>query len=398
MKNGTLMAEQREQVKHIRVENAIQDADFADICHLVAAICHSPVSLISIIGHEREWFRSHHPLITAELTAEFAFCKQALHNPSEIFIIHDLREHYKFSNSALVTGVPYVIFYAGIPLVTPEGNILGVLCMWDNKARDLDDKEIAALSALARQTAIQLELKNKVGHQAAKIEELKTQNTDLEGFTTIAAHDLKSPLNSIVSLTDLIKNNYATCLDDEGNEYINFLHSSAHNLTRLVTAVLNYSRSSHLLTEKKEDINFGDVVEEVTNLLHIPKNASVSYEKNNRTIHTSRIALKQILLNLLDNALKFNDKGFINIEVVFSESSNAYSIEVTDNGQGIPAAEKEKIFELFRQMQSKIKDGKGMGIGLAIVKKLVEKLDGSIKVESELSRGATFTITLPKQA
>src|SRR5579872_7239275 len=102
----------------------VQDADFDDICHLVAEICHSPIQLISIIDAGKQWFRARHPLITAELAADFAFCNQALHTPKEIFIIPDLHKDYRFDNHLLVTAVPYVAFYAGIPLVGTEGTVL----------------------------------------------------------------------------------------------------------------------------------------------------------------------------------------------------------------------------------------------------------------------------------
>lgn len=375
---------------------AIQEAEFNDICHLVAEVCHSPVQLISIIDSGRQWFRARHPLITAELTADFAFCTQALHTPRDIFIINDLHKDYRFGKHLLVTAVPYVAFYAGIPLVTSEGTVLGTLCMWDNKIRELTQNQVTALQSLSRQVAANMELKNQAALLSQKTEELRSAYADLEAFSTIAAHDLKSPLNAIISLTDLLKGIYTDRLDEEGNEYLDFLQASAQNLADLVTSVLNYSRSSQLLTTEKENINFSELISEITGLLKIPEHATISYIQSNNIINSNRVALKQVLMNLLDNALKYNDKGAIDIDISFCENPTSYSVAVKDNGVGIHEEEREKIFELFKRLKNKVNDGKGMGIGLAIVKRLVEKLGGNVTVASELGKGTSFVITLPK--
>lgn len=373
----------------------LTEAEFIDICQLTAAICHSPVSLISIIDRDQLWHRSHHPLVTAGLTADFAFNAQAMHSPKDIYIIPDLLKHYKFGKSILVTEAPYVAFYVGVPLVNTKGDVLGTLCLWDYKARELDAGQLKTLQSLSSQVALLLDQKKNGAHLAKKVTELEQKVSDLDNFAGIAAHDLKSPLNAIVSLTDLLRNNYSTALDEEGNEYINFLHEASQNLTELVTAILNYSRSPQLLTEQKEDIDFAVLVEEVKDLFIIPHQTIIAYEKNQKPIRTSRVALKQIIMALLDNAVKHNDKEIISVELSFTEGPTAYTIFVKDNGPGIPAGEREQIFELFKK-QNKRKDGRTIGVGLPIVKKLAQRLGGSVKVESEPSKGSTFIVTLPK--
>ncbi len=387
---------EQEKLNNYSAANSVQEADFDDICHIVSGLCHFPVTLISIIGSERKWFRSGHPLTTAAATAEFAFCDQALHHPHDAIIISDLHKDYRFRNMQLVKEEPYVAFYAGIPLIGQEGTVLGALCIWDHKPRELDPKQLAALQSLVRQTALLIDLKIKNGQLAQKIEESKTAYTDLENFTTIAAHDLKSPLNAMISLTDLLKNNYSGKLDEEGNEYINYIHNSALIFTDLITAVFNYSRSTHLLSEQREEINFTRLIEEIIGVLKAQDKATLSFDRKDKMIMANRVALKQILLNMMDNALKYNNKETINIELLLHETPLQYTIEIKDNGVGIPEEERAQIFELFRRLPDHENDGKDRGIGLAIVKKLIEKIGGDIKVESEVSKGTTFIVSLPK--
>lgn len=241
------------------------------------------------------------------------------------------------------------------------------------------------------------EQKDRIAELERKLDELKKAYADLDSFATIAAHDLKSPLNAMISLTHLLQNNYGSTLDEEGNEYLSFLGEAANNLTELVSGVLSYSRSTLVLTEQKEDLNFTDLVEEVTALIHVPANVSLVYDKNDQKILTSHIAIQQILMNLIDNAIIHNDKSEISIRIIFTDNADAYTIEVTDNGPGISAHEHDKVFDLFKKAKKKKEDkNNGMTIGLAIVKKLADKLGGNVRIVSEAVSGTTVAVTLPK--
>jgi signal transduction histidine kinase len=373
----------------------VSESGFEDICRIISELCHSTITLISIIDANRNWYRSHHPLINEAAAAEFAFCTQAVHHPKEALIIADLHKDHRFENTPFVKQAPYAAFYAGLPLISPDGAPLGTLCIWDNKSRELDPKQLAALLSLSRQTATVIDLKLKTARLTQKIEEAKTAFSELDQFSTIAAHDIKSPLNAMISLSDLLKNNYAGQLDEEGNDYINYLHTSASNLSDLVTSVLNYSRNTHLLSDQVEPINFALLAEETIELLRVPANVQISYDKNDKVIVTNSVALKQILLNLLENAITHNDKEQIKIELVLRETPLQYELVVKDNGPGIPQARREQIFELFKRLPETT-GAKRIGIGLAIVKKLTEKLHGNVKIESDESSGTTVIITLPK--
>ena len=167
-------------------------------------------------------------------------------------------------------------------------------------------------------------------------------------------------------------------------------------MSALVAGILNYSRSSSIILDQKENIIVSGLIEEVKGLMNIPRNVKIAFETVTPEIYTSRIALKQILLNLVDNAIKYNDKNKISITIHFRDDNDTYTFEVKDNGPGITEDDQKRIFDLFTKLKNSSKDGKSSGVGLSIVKRLVEKLRGTITVQSELGIGTSFIFTLPK--
>ena len=399
MKSATIPVNEQERLAALDeydILDSLPEADFDDITRIASEICHTPISLVTIIHANRQWFKSRHGFPWSEIHRDISFCAHAMHAPEEVFIVPDAAKDDRFHDNPLVTGEADISFYAGIPLINPEGFVLGTLCVFDTKPNDLTPGQVGTLRSLARQIVCQLELRKKVLQLNETQAELKNAYADLEKFSYIASHDLKSPLNNIISLTHLLKDGYSSKLDEEGNEYINFLNDAAYQLSDLVTGILSYSRSSQMLLEHLEQINLTELIGEVIGLLSVPANTTITYDKSTKEIYTSRIALKQILLNLLHNAIKYIDKPSRKIKIVCTEEPSAYIFEVRDNGPGIAEENQEKVFELFERLQKKSQNGESLGIGLAIVKRLVEKLGGTIKIVSEMTKGTSFIFTIPR--
>lgn len=379
------------------IMDSLTQKDFDDITRLASEICNTPISLISFIDANRQWFKSRHGLETTETPREFAFCAHAILNPTEVFIVPDATKDDRFRHNPLTTGHPNVVFYTGVPLTNPDGHALGTLCVIDSQPRELTANQITALKALANQVMAQLELRRKVKELNTLALELKKSNEYLERFALMASHDIKSPLTSIMLTAQLLKSKYHQNLDEKGNQMLDIINSSGHRLLDFLNQMLEYSKSYKVLTQNKDEICVNELIQEVLKLVSVPDSFRIETPADIFYIKTSVIALEQVLINLLNNAVRYNDKpdGFVRLE--FEEKAGFYQFRVSDNGAGIEAKNFDKIFEPMITLNSKDRYNKsGSGIGLSTVKNLVNSLGGEITVESVLTEGTTFQFTIQK--
>ena len=386
-------AQRLSNLKDYMILDTVAENDFDEITMLASQICGTPISLVSLVDDKRQWFKSNHGLLMRETPKEIAFCGHAINTPGSPFIVPDSRVDNRFSDNPLVTGAPHFVFYAGIPLVTPQGYALGTLCVIDHAPKELSGQQLQALQALSNQVMCQLELRRKNRELEITHEELTNNYNDMEQFASVAAHDLKSPLHNIITLIDFYMEENKALINAEGTMYLEHVKTSSEQLSRLVDAILQYSKSTQVIFNDREFFTLSDVIESVISLLKPADNIIINYPKEITAINTSRVAVKQILLNLVNNAIKYNNNPKPQINIIFDESEHHYHLAVSDNGPGIPADHLHTIFDLFTTVKGN--RSSGTGIGLAIVKRLVEKLKGEITVTST-SAGTTFSFTLGK--
>lgn len=160
--------EQRlEALNSYSILDTLPEVEYDDITYLASFICGVPISLISLIDDKRQWFKSHHGLDAESTPKDMAFCAHAINDQENMLLVSDSRIDDRFHDNPLVTGDPHVIFYAGIPLVTPTGYPLGTLCVIDNSPRDLNEAQIKALKSLANQLMSLMEAR-KISHELNK--------------------------------------------------------------------------------------------------------------------------------------------------------------------------------------------------------------------------------------
>lgn len=400
MKTPEIPKNERERFQNLKeydILDTIPEDDYEAITTLAAEICHTPISLISLIDDKRQWFKSHHGIAATETPKEFAFCAHAINYIDEVFIVPDSRKDERFYDNPLVTGDPHVIFYSGIPLVSAEGFALGTLCVIDNKPNTLDDNQKNALRLLSNQVIKLLELRKSNLLLEASKKNLEEKNIALERFASIAAHDIKSPITSILGLVSLIKDFHAEELSDDAIKIVDMIESSSKTLIRLIEGILTHSKSENLLIHTKSEISLGSFLRNMIELIDATKEHDFVLPQNDTIIVANKTALEQVFINLITNAVKYNDKEKVKIEIDFSEDENQYFFDVKDNGTGIKKEYQTRIFDLFDVEAASDRFGnRGCGIGLATVKKLIEGQGGNITVESEPSKGSTFSFSIIK--
>jgi len=387
-----------EALKEYSILDTLPEKEYDEITFLASQICNTPISLISLIDDKRQWFKSHYGLDATETPKEIAFCAHAINTKDKIFIVNDSRIDDRFFDNPLVTGEPHVIFYAGMPLVTSEGYALGTLCVIDHEPHLLDESQIKALQALASQIGHLFELRKNAKKLETIIYELETQNKGLEKFAAVAAHDIKSPLCSVVMMAELFEVQYAEQIDAEGIELLKMITSSTGKLTQMIDGILQYSRNARLLSENKEELCINKTILDIIQLLDSDHKVRFHlFPDHDVLAYTNKIALERIFINLLTNGIKYNDKTETVMSIYIEDNSEGIKINVVDNGPGISGEDKEKIFEIFETVGKTDRYGeKGNGIGLATVKALVEGLGGTIQLIPNSEQGANFEFTIKK--
>jgi len=374
-----------------------KDPDFDAIAEIASGICGIPIALITFIDESRQYFKSHIGTDFTENLREFSFCTHAIASTEEIMIVEDARKDTRFANNPMVTGPTKVVFYAGVPLVSEQGYALGTICVLDQQTHTLSSSQIQALKSLAEQIVDKIELKRKVASLELANEELLNANVLIQKFASMAAHDIKNPLSSILLTTELLKKGALSNNDTRALRLTEVNISSTKSLISLVEEMLEYSRAPELLFARKQKINITSLFERIKTLTTIPDNFLINFQSTLTELYFSSIAIEQILLNLLSNAIRYNEKQQAIVQVKLSEDLTHYILSVTDNGNGIAEENFEKIFETNFTLRSNDQFGaKSNGIGLSTVKNLVTTLNGTITVESVVTEGSTFLVHLPK--
>ncbi|MEX0968121.1 MAG: ATP-binding protein [Bacteroidia bacterium] len=247
---------------------------------------------------------------------------------------------------------------------------------------------LAVLNDITARKMVEEELRQKN-------EELKASNKELQQFAYIASHDLKAPLRGISTLSQWLLEDYGEKLGEEGRSSLILLQERAKRMHRLIEGILQYSRIGRM-RESIEETDVNVVLSELPKLLTIPKNIELIINKDLPVLEMEVTHINQIFLNLVGNAVKYNDKEKGEVRIKYSDLGDRHQFTVSDNGPGIDPKYHERIFEMFQTLQPD-EDTESTGIGLTVVKKIVEFYGGEIIVDSEEEKGAAFIFTLPKK-
>lgn len=238
-------------------------------------------------------------------------------------------------------------------------------------------------------------LRDALKHRRLIEEALRQSNRDLDQFASVASHDLKAPLRGIANLARWIEDDLAGSLTPDSRMQFSLLRERVHKMEALIDAILSYSRSGREALVL-EEVDVGKLVLEVIELIQPPAHVQIVV-KPLPVFQTERTGLHRIFQNLLTNAVKYTDRPDPRIEVRATDEGDGYHFEVQDNGRGIPAKFHELIWQVFTRVES-TDSVEGAGIGLSVVRKLVEMHGGRVWVESTVKQGSTFHFIWPKQS
>lgn len=223
---------------------------------------------------------------------------------------------------------------------------------------------------------------------------LAATNAELKNFAYIVSHDLKAPLRAVSQLSYWIREDHGDKLGDEGKEQISLLITRVKRMDGLIDGILQYSRIGRT-REKKEKVNLHTLVLEVIGALSPPEQMQISILNQLPTILGDPTQMEQLFQNLIANAIKFMDKPDGIIRITCTDNASGWQFSVKDNGPGIDPRYHDRIFKIFQTLSSR-DERESTGIGLTLVKKIVELYGGGVWLESIVGEGSTFFFTLPK--
>lgn len=419
------------------------EQDFNELTKLATEICHTPISLVSLIDESRQWFKSNHGLSIDQTHRDLSFCAHAIDSPGQTMVVTDSSQDNRFAENPLVKGDPHIIFYAGVPLVDSNGFALGSFCVIDHTPRRLTQQQLSALRVLAKQVVRLIETRKLPSIAEFGFEEkfemllsqrtqewsntnqalsnlnrkvmennrdLKKSNLGLQQYAFIASHDLQEPLRKIQAFSDLIFKRHADQLGD-GAEYILKIQSAASRMSQLVNNLLTLSKISangQLSSLVSMDGVMQSVLQDLE--LAISETGAIVKCEPLPPVQADHTQLCQVFQNLISNSLKFRKHSVpMQIEIRYkkllrsdlpaaihpSKICDSYHLfEIADNGIGFDQHQAAKIFKLFSRLHN-TSQFPGTGIGLAICEKVVTNYGGAISAEGQKGSGAVFSVYLP---
>lgn len=234
----------------------------------------------------------------------------------------------------------------------------------------------------------------------AKIEiqndSLEKVNKDLERFAYISSHNLKTPVRTIRSFSDLISRDLKKGKQDNLEEYLDFIKQGAAQMQLLITDILEYSKFNQQQNFETTEVDLNNTINFIHTQLQSFTDKKIHLQVSKLpTIHSNRTFINAIFQNLIENGVKYNEAKEIKIKISYQDKGDKHLFCFNDNGIGIEAVYHDKIFEMFERLQNDPKYN-GSGVGLGMSKKIIEKLNGEIWVKSNLGEGSTFFVSLPK--
>ena len=297
-----------------------------------------------------------------------------------------------------------MVSFAGYPLLVGH-TLVGVLAAFAR--RELSAVDFEGLATVANAVAVGIarqrneetlrESEQRSRQRADELARLATalerSNRELDQFAYVASHDLKAPLRGIANLSQWIEEDLGPALAGTTREHLTLLRGRIHRMEALIEGILEYSRAGRVRVEPTE-VDTGRLVHDIIELIAPPPHVRFELDPQLPLLVTEKLPLQQVLLNLIGNAVKYTVRPDAVVRVSARRTPGGCEFRVSDNGPGIAPAFHDRVWGIFQTLEARDKV-EGTGIGLALVKKIVEHRGGRAWVESEEGQGATFGFVWP---
>jgi signal transduction histidine kinase len=342
-----------------------------------------------------EFMRSRHvTAASGTLVGRAALTRQVVH-------IEDAQTDpmYEWKDAVALLGFRTML---GVPMLR-EGEPIGVVAVWREEVRAFSERDKQLVATFADQAVIAIENVRLFREIQEKSRQLEVANQHKSEFLANMSHELRTPLNAIIGFSEVLIERMFGDLNDKQDDYLKDIHSSGKHLLSLINDILDLSKIEAGRMEL--DVEAFDAPSALANALTLVRERAqrhgialgLEVDPQLGEFRADERKFKQILLNLLTNAVKFTPDGG-RVDVRAHLAGDALEVAVSDTGIGIAKEDQQTVFEEFRQVgRHYTNKQEGTGLGLALTKRFVELHGGTLRLDSELGRGSTFTFTLPRQ-
>ncbi|NID12902.1 GAF domain-containing hybrid sensor histidine kinase/response regulator [Fibrivirga algicola] len=397
-------AKRLESLQHYQLLDTAAEIEYDRVSQIASQLCQTPIALVSLIDRDRQWVKSCYGLTVDSVPRNTSLCAYTITSASPL-IIADTTKDDRSRDKPGVLNQPFIRFYAGVPLMSADGQAIGSLCVMDHTPRQLTPQQEIALQALADQAMLLMELRraNLTLERARKeAEETACQKAQL--LATLS-HEIRTPLQALDGYAKLLLEQVAS---DEQQPSLRRLQTTSQTLLQLVNNILDYSKlQAGKLVLEQIPFSVRDLISQAVEMLSgqaqqkaLRINTWFDPSLPNQ-VRGDATRLFQVVVNLLGNALKFTREGQVTIDVrtiAQADSSITLQLEVTDTGTGIAAGSMATLFNEYTQVSAATSRlYGGSGLGLAITRQLLELMGSELAVRSQEGEGSCFgfCLTLP---
>ncbi|HSO36490.1 MAG TPA: ATP-binding protein [Labilithrix sp.] len=380
-----------------RVLDTVPEEAFDEITRLAATILRTPIALVSLVDEDRQWFKSRVGLEAIETPREYAFCDHAI-RADVTMVVEDATKDPRFADNPLVTSAPFVRFYCGVPLHSPEGHGLGTLCVLDSTPRTISAADRAVLESLAHLVETALEVRRRLVSLQGAMGAQRERQHSKELLAAMLVHDLRGPLTVITLIAAGLEPANPECrpeLDD--------LQSEAARASRMLTDVLDiclYGMGQ--LKLRCVAVRASRLVEEVVRRMASRarsrgQSVSLALPSESVILDADPELIGRVVENLLANAMHHGPAGQpITVAIRATEDAHL-RLEVRDRGEPLSVELRGSVFAAFetRSADESAAQQRNFGLGLTFCQLAVTAHDGRIGVEPGVDGGNCFFVELP---
>lgn len=403
MKNAEISLQEGERLKalgYYQILDTCREAAYDEITRMASLICETPMAMISFIDCDRQWLKSTLGLELTEISRDFSICAHTILS-NELLLVENAKKDDRFVDSPFVIHAPHIRFYAGVPLITPEGFCIGTLCVLDREPRRLSDSQKAAVEFLGRQIMSLLETRRAESVLQNTVNHLERSNTIKDQLLSLISHEIKTPFTSVLGLADLLNEESSIETNSELHEMIADLQRSSHEIYDFLELLLLWSRmEKNVLTTHRQAFTISEMTSSTLARLAVDcrrQNVTLDIEHHQSgVVVADRTMVKYMMEVMYHLGCSRLSAGEV-LSICIQPNATELEFRVHMPKELIPDENIDNLleFEFLLEHQESHGISNGLLLEMILCRRLAEANQGSFNLSMSPELGTVCTLALP---